>query len=86
MSETNPDPLHQVLSRFITLANEIKDEGKEPEMVSAAMMSASAIYATYTVAGNAGGLNESGVDKVVAKYRECLDHIQELKRKEHGQQ
>ncbi len=68
--------------KFINLANELKDEGLDIQLVSAALMSASGIYATYSVAGNAGALNDSGVDKVVATYRRNLEHIQARKKSE----
>ena len=68
--------------RFIALANEMKNEGKSQQMVNAALMSASGIYATYTAAGNAGGLNSSGVDQVVAVYKANLENVQKLKRQE----
>ena len=72
---------HQVcLNRFIELANQMKDEGVAPEVVSAAMMSASAVYATFVVTGNTGGLTESGVDKVVAAYRQHMQRVQEMRR------
>ena len=45
-------------------------------------MAASGIYATYISAGNAGGLQPSGVDKVVMMYRRNLEHIQERKKAE----
>jgi hypothetical protein len=76
--------LQKSIERFINLANEMKEGGGTPEMVSAAMMTASALYATYSVAGNEGGLTESGVDKVVAKYRDCVEYVQEVKKKEFG--
>jgi hypothetical protein len=68
--------------RFIALANEMKDEGLNIQLISAALMSASGIYATYVSAGNKGGLQPSGVDKVVMMYRRNLEHIQERKREE----
>jgi len=68
--------------RFIALANEMKDEGKSLQMVNAALMSASGIYATYTAAGNDGGLNPSGVDQVVAVYKTNLENVQKLKRQQ----
>lgn len=68
--------------KFIELANQLKDEGMDVQLVSAALMSASGIYATFSVAGNTGALNESGVDKVVAAYRRNLEHIQERKKVE----
>jgi len=51
-------------------------------MVSAALMAASGIYVTYVTAGNDGGLQPSGVDKVVMMYRRNLEHIQERKKAE----
>lgn len=69
--------------RFIDLANEMKNQGYDPQLISAAMMSASGIYATYTTAGNTGGLQPSGVDKVVMMYRRNLEHIQERKKAEY---
>jgi len=68
--------------KFIELANAMKDEGYDPQLISAAMMSASGVYATFVSAGNDGGLQPSGVDKVVMMYRRNLEHIQELKKAE----
>ena len=67
---------NQCTSRLIELANKMKDEGAEPQLVSAALMAASGIYATYVAAGNAGGLEPSGADKIVALYRPNPEHIQ----------
>ena len=68
--------------KFIDLANQLSKEGQESQLVSAALMAASGIYATYTAAGNTGALQPSGVDKVVAMYRKNLEHIQKRKREE----
>lgn len=72
----------EVLNRFIALANDIKNSGVPTHVVSWAMMNASAVYATYSVAGNTGGLNPSGVDKVVDTYRECMQRVQEARKQE----
>ncbi len=69
-------------NKIIGLANELKDEGHDPQMVSAALMAASGIYATFITAGNTGGLQPSGVDKVVMMYRRSLEHVQERKKAE----
>ena len=69
-------------NKFIELANTLKDEGIDPQIVSAGLMAASGIYATYITAGNKGGLQSSGVDKVVMMYRRNLEHIQERKKAE----
>jgi len=73
---------NQCTHKFIDMANEMKDQGHDPQLVSAALMAASGIYATYITAGNTGGLQPSGVDKVVMMYRRNLEHIQERKKAE----
>ncbi|MAC33074.1 MAG: DUF3144 domain-containing protein [Haliea sp.] len=70
------------MQRFIDLANTMKNEGVPTRVISAGLMTASGVYATYTVAGNSGGLNPSGVDKVAEAYKENLQRIQEAKREE----
>jgi hypothetical protein len=66
--------------RFIALANTMKDEGLELGLVSQAIMSASGVYATYAIAGNEGGLNQSGVDKLVELYKASLEEVQLTKK------
>lgn len=66
--------------RFVDLANEMKSEGLDTNLISAALMASSGIYATYVAAGNNGALEPSGVDKVVDIYRNNLEHIQKRKR------
>ena len=68
--------------KFIALANELKDQGQNPQLISAALMAASGIYATFVTAGNTGGLQPTGVDKIVMMYRRNLEHIQERKKEE----
>ena len=67
-------------NKFIELANQLKDEQVGPALVSGALMTASAVYATFLAAGNQGALEPSGVDKVVALYRRTLEHHQEVKK------
>ncbi len=71
-------------NKFIELANQLKTEGINTNMVSGSLMTASGIYATYVASGNKGSLNPSGVDKVVALYRRTLEHHQKVKRQELG--
>ena len=66
--------------RINVLANVIKDEGVSAKVVSAGLMTASGIYATYLAGGNDGGLTPSGIDKVTAVYRSQLESVQEAKR------
>ena len=70
--------------KFVDLANELKDQGITPEIVSAALVTASCVYSTYVVAGNEGGLTSSGVDKMTAAYKRQLENIQKLKKEETG--
>ncbi len=72
----------EVLNRFIALANTIKEEGVPIHVVSWGLMNASAVYSTYSVAGNTGGLNPSGVDKVVDTFRDCMNHVQDARKEE----
>jgi len=67
--------------RIIDLANLLKDEGHDTKLVSAALMAASGVYATYSAAGNEGALEPSGVEKIVAMYTSNLEHIQNQKKK-----
>ena len=73
---------NECTTRLIDLANELKNEGHDEQLVSAALMAASGIFATFISAGNDGGLQPSGVDKVVMMYRRNLEYIQERKKAE----
>lgn len=79
---SNQESHNQCTHKFIALANELKKQGHDPQLVSASLMAASGIYATFITAGNTGGLQPSGVDKVVMMYRRNLEHIQERKKAE----
>ena len=70
----------QCVNRFIGLANAIKDEGIEIQVVSHALMSASGVYTTYALGGNEGGLTASGVEKVSAVFKEELERIQQSRK------
>lgn len=80
MSASENEQIQQIMQRFIDLANTIKDEGIEPRMITVGLMRASCVYSTYVVAGNEGGLNESGVEKVAEAYKQQLAFIQQVKR------
>ncbi len=72
---------HYCTNKFIELANEFKTEKIDIRVISGALMTASAVYATYVASGNNGTLEPSGVDKVMAIYRRTLEHHQDTKRK-----
>ncbi|MDP5053595.1 MAG: DUF3144 domain-containing protein [Congregibacter sp.] len=82
MSDDQTQQHDDCMQRFIDLANAMKDEGVPVNVVSWSLMTASGIYATYSVTGNSGGLNPSGVDKVVDAYKQNLSNIQALKKAE----
>jgi hypothetical protein len=75
---------NECTNKFVEIANELKDQGHDPQLISAALMAASGIYATFITAGNTGGLQPSGVDKVVMMYRRNLEYIQEQKIEENN--
>jgi len=61
---------NRATSAFIELANKLaKEEGQDVKVVSAALMAASGIYATFITAGNKGFLAPSGVDKIAEMYK-----------------
>ncbi|MBT4520348.1 MAG: DUF3144 domain-containing protein [Halieaceae bacterium] len=70
------------MNKFIALANTMKDEGIATGLVSEALMASSALYGTYAVTGNTGGLNPSGVSKMIDAYRRQLEHVQKIRREE----
>lgn len=80
-SATPDDKAHSVaMQQFIALANQLQNQGIRKEVVSAALMSASGVYATYVAAGNQGYLTESGVNRVAKVYRSNLQGIQKVKK------
>ena len=82
MESDRDDDKHTCINEFITLANTMKDRGISITDVSWSLMNASAIYSTYSVSGNTGGLKESGVEKVVDAYRDIMIRVQNARRQE----
>ncbi|GAB5415561.1 MAG: hypothetical protein Cons2KO_31640 [Congregibacter sp.] len=80
MSDEQTQQHDECMQRFIDLANTMKDEGVPVNLVSWSLMTASGIYATYSVTGNSGGLNPSGVDKIADAYKQNLSNIQDLRK------
>lgn len=77
------DAHNQAMGEFIQLANDLVNEkGFDMKLVSAAMMAASGVYATFTAAGNQGFLAPGGVDRVAEIYKRNLAYIQERKKEE----
>jgi hypothetical protein len=77
---TDAEIHNNCVNRFIELANTMKDEGIKINLVSRGMMSASALYATFAVAGNAGGLTESGIEKMSEVFKRDLQQVQAEKK------
>ena len=82
MESDRDDSTHTCINEFITLANTMKDRGISITDVSWSLMNASAIYSTYSVTGNTGGLKESGIEKVIDAYRDIMIRVQEARRQE----
>lgn len=80
MTKTDAEIHRACVQRFIDLANTIKNEGTGINIVSGALMTASALYASYQVAGNEGGLTDSGVEKISGVYQRELARIQKMKK------
>ncbi len=80
MANSDEELLQQCMQRFIELANSMKEEGLETRVVSAGLMTASAVYATYVFAGNKGRLNAAGVDRLTGGFREQLQRVQEARK------
>jgi hypothetical protein len=76
MAKTEDEHYTQCMQRFLDLANSMKDEGIETRLVSAGLMSASAIYGTYSFAGNEGRLAPAGIEKMLEAYRQQLEQVQ----------
>ena len=79
---SDQDQQMEVTNRFIALANELKDSGIPIHVISWSMLTAGAVYSTFSVAGNRGGLNPSGVDKVVDSFRDCMNQVQDARKAE----
>lgn len=76
------DQHNQAVNRLVESANELKDKGFDPRVISAALLSAAGIYTTYVEAGNEGFLQPDGVNKLTEIFRQQLAHIQKLKKEE----
>ncbi|MFK7975665.1 MAG: DUF3144 domain-containing protein [Halioglobus sp.] len=80
MAKTDAEVHLDSVNRFIEMANAMKDEGININVVSGALMTASGLYASYVAGGNDGGLTESGVQKVSEVYKRELERIQKIKK------
>lgn len=77
------DAHNQATNEFIELANQmVNDRGFDRSLVSAAMMAASGVYATFVAAGNQGFLADNGVEKVTTMYKNNLAYIQQRKKED----
>jgi hypothetical protein len=82
MAET-PNRDEQILAmidKFIAVANQLKEEGNDIEIVNASLMLASGTFATYLSAGNEGYLKEDGIRKISEGYKHNLTLLQDIKK------
>ena len=82
MAASESEQLAEISTKFIDLANSMKDEALPTKVISAGLMSASTVYVTYVLAGNEGVLNQKGMDEVVNTYRQELMRFQDSKREQ----
>lgn len=82
MAKSESEQHHELMNRFIAVANEMKEEGSSTHIIAAALMSASAVYSTYVAAGNDGGVTDSGAEKIVEAYRHQMKQVQAAKKAE----
>lgn len=80
MAKTDQELHRECVNRFIALANTMGEEGIANNIVSGSLMTASGVFATFSVGGNEGGLTESGVEKVATAYKKELSRIQDIKK------
>ena len=85
MAKTDQETHEECMQRFIDLANSMKGEGVPTKVVSAGMMTASAIYTTYVFAGNDGRVAPSGITKLTAAYQQQLEQVQQAKEETQAQ-
>lgn len=76
MQKTDDQLHYDAMQRLVELANKLAAEGMPPRVVSAGLMTASCVYATYIEVGNSGSLDEAGVDRIANGYRKHLAHNQ----------
>jgi hypothetical protein len=84
MANNDTENHRECVNRFIELANAMKDEGVDINIVSGSLMTASGLYASYVAGGNDGGLTDSGVEKVAGVYKRELERIQLIKKESIG--
>ncbi len=82
MSSTANQQHDEAVNKIIELANELRNAGTDPQIMSAALTTAGCIYATFIAAGNQGFLQPAGVDKLCDAYRRQLEFIQQRKKEE----
>jgi len=80
MAKTDQQHHQECMERFVQLANTLQEEGVPANAISAGLMSASGVYATYVWAGNDGGLTEKGIGQVTAAYKQQLQQVQAAKK------
>lgn len=77
------DAHNQATEQFIVMANQmVNEKGYDPKLVSAALMAASGVYATFVAAGNDGFLAPNGVNTIAETFKNNLSYIQKRKKEE----
>ena len=79
-TSSRDEQILSMIDEFVAVANRLKDEGNDTDLVNAAFMLASGNYATFLAAGNQGYLKEDGIRKIAEAYKHNLTLLQDLKK------
>lgn len=80
MAENDEKAIYENTQRFLQLANELIKAGATPRSISSAIMTASCVCATQAALGNAGNLNETGINTISDIYKKRLTVVQERRK------
>jgi hypothetical protein len=80
MAKPDSEVHQECMERFVELGNTMKDEGININVVSAGLMTAAAVYGTFSAAGNDGRLSEKGIGQMTASFQQQLEQVQEAKK------
>ena len=80
MAKTDSEVHQECMERFVELGNTMKDEGININVVSAGLMTASAVYGTFAAAGNDGRLSDKGIGQMTASFKQQLEQVQDAKK------
>ena len=76
MAKTDKEIHQESMQSFIKLANELAEQGASKYAISAGLMTASCVYATFIAVGNKGVLSDEALRVISEGYKNQLEAIQ----------